>query len=327
MLFHIDHIGWITDREDLFEDFWCDILGYKLIKTTKIIPELMQNLFGYSSNGIIKRYSKKEAGPDLEIHVFNKGSCKSNPLFHRQGINHICLFTGGKGSREKFLKSIPSHLIKAYKNPQGWMNYFIVDYEGNWIELRENLNEVFTTSYNNSNICNLITSFVKSLNPKTVVEIGTQHGFSSILIGKALDQDAHLVTFDLFKEHYDNPPYAETHANLMIASTNIANANLQCKWNVRQGNYQDALAEFETVDLLHVDICNHYDNLYPILHDFKDIVTKGIILEGGLPNHWQLKYKYKCWNDVMFEDWFMIRFNHITIPYNEHNSITLITKA
>jgi len=58
--------------------------------------------------------------------------------FHDFGLNHICINTGSKGSKEEFLKTLPEDImVNIYQNPLGWTNAFVRDYEGNWIELRE----------------------------------------------------------------------------------------------------------------------------------------------------------------------------------------------
>lgn len=187
---------------------------------------------------------------------------------------------------------------------------------------------IFTTSYNDENISNIITSFVKLLNPKKTIEIGTQQGYSASLITKGMDYESEFITFDIFQDKYNNPPFAETHSNKELAKKNIANSNPLCKWDVRTGNHLDAFAvSKEGIDLLHIDICNHYDNLKPILSLFKDLIYKGMILEGGIKNHWQEKYNYRCWDSIMSYPWFFKRFQYITIPFGNNNSVTLVRKT
>ena len=54
----------------------------------------------------------------------------SNQKFYRYGLNHICLNTGGPGSKEEFAKSLPELVEKrVYKNPGGWTNIFIRDFQ------------------------------------------------------------------------------------------------------------------------------------------------------------------------------------------------------
>lgn len=133
----LDHIGWITDNVEKFESFWCDILGYKICHSSEVSEELCQRLFGVKERAIIKRY-KKENSPTIEIHSFFGGSVQSEKKFHQSGINHICFYTGERGSKGIFLESLPKSVNRLiYINPGGWINVFIQDFEDNWIELRE----------------------------------------------------------------------------------------------------------------------------------------------------------------------------------------------
>lgn len=99
-------------------------------------------LFEYGP-AMIRRYSHEEWDVDIEIHQFLKDDYQPREFdspFQRPGINHICIHTGGPNSRMEFLSSLPLYVKShIYDNPKGWQNIFIRDFEGNWIELRENL--------------------------------------------------------------------------------------------------------------------------------------------------------------------------------------------
>jgi hypothetical protein len=137
---HIDHIGWITNNILLFEEFWCKIVGYTCIWESELDSTISKALFNIDDVATIHRYTLTDTDtPDIEIHQFHKGSGNVGTWqFNRQGINHVCLHTGAKGSREEFLKVLPAYVIvHKYKNPKGWFNIFIQDFENNWVELRE----------------------------------------------------------------------------------------------------------------------------------------------------------------------------------------------
>ena len=136
--FYIEHIGFVTNNLAKFESFWCDLLGYKCIHESCGSEQMMKELFG-ASEAVIKRYQKEGLLPDIEIHYFQDlKDCYQK--FQRFGMNHICLHTGGPGSREVFIHSLPDNLkVHVYDNPRGWENIFMQDYEGNWIELRERI--------------------------------------------------------------------------------------------------------------------------------------------------------------------------------------------
>lgn len=140
----IDHIGWITSNSTLFEAFWCDILGFKLVKSQPFPAWKVKMLFEVETNVQVKRYSHETLKPDIEIHVFPDALIPPTPdNFHRHGINHICLETGSRGSREPLIKKFRDNGVTLHtcNDPQGWINIFARDFEGNWIELREKFND------------------------------------------------------------------------------------------------------------------------------------------------------------------------------------------
>lgn len=122
------HIGWVTHNWDLFERFWCNILGFKKVWESTLSPDKTKTLFGVEGETMCKRYDGY--GVSIEIHQF------ANPRedatdFDRRGINHICL---NVDDRESFLKIYPFDK-RVYHNPEGHDNVFIRDLEGNWIEI------------------------------------------------------------------------------------------------------------------------------------------------------------------------------------------------
>lgn len=137
----LDHVGWVTTDVELFEKFWCEVLGFKQIKESCLDPKISMKLFKNNA-ALIRRYNHPDWEVDIEIHWFDV-RLKTSSLglsFARPGINHICLHTGGAGSRQKFLETIPKDIkLHVYDNPKGWQNIFLQDYEDNWVELREDL--------------------------------------------------------------------------------------------------------------------------------------------------------------------------------------------
>lgn len=191
---------------------------------------------------------------------------------------------------------------------------------------------IFSSSYSLPEAQGLITAFVRAINPKKAVEIGTQQGMSSILIGGAMQYGSQLITYDLFEDKYQGPPHLPTHANKEIAEQNIKKAGVADRVTVKMGSHREAFDNeidiygvgYTCIDLLHVDICNHYDNLKPILELLENFTSKAIILEGGIYNLWQMKHGYKPWAPLLHE--VLDRWQHITVPFNEHNAVTLLTR-
>ena len=130
--FKLQHIGWITQNWDIFERFWCGIMGFKNNWESRLTPEMTKTLFGVEDGALCRRYEKD--GVTIEIHQFDHPT-EDILSFTRRGLNHICLHID---DREKFLKMYPFDK-KIYNNPKGYQNIFIRDLEGNWVELYKTL--------------------------------------------------------------------------------------------------------------------------------------------------------------------------------------------
>jgi len=126
----IDHVGWVTNDLQKFEDFWVKTLGFKKIWESHLTSEMTLALFAIGGARCL-RYQKDQV--IVECHVFDTPVAKNKLPFQRFGLNHICLWVE---NRQEFLKkySFQTHI---YHNPKGWDNIFIRDFEGNWIELKE----------------------------------------------------------------------------------------------------------------------------------------------------------------------------------------------
>jgi len=185
--------------------------------------------------------------------------------------------------------------------------------------------EIFTTSYKTPEIEDFITSLVRLADPHIVVDIGTQQGKSAVLLGKGMKEGSELYSFDLFEETYSAPPHANTHSNMLAAKENLDFANLKCKWSVRKKAGVEAIEDFEQIDILHIDICNHRDNVIPILDVAINKVKKYILLEGGVKNSWQQKCGFTPFNESLQKYKEVADFCVFKINSNE-NAITVMSK-
>lgn len=128
----IDHVGYITNNIEKFESFWCDILGFKRVLKKEISSELTLALFGINDGGEVVKYNNGSV--NIEIHNFNNDTNDLDIKFNNKGLNHICLKVDNK---DMYLNKLPKGVVqKTYHNPGGWINNFILDWEGNWIEIR-----------------------------------------------------------------------------------------------------------------------------------------------------------------------------------------------
>lgn len=177
-----------------------------------------------------------------------------------------------------------------------------------------------STSYNSQQL-NLLTILAKVINPCFIVEVGTQQGHSAVALGSALTVEGELITCDTFASHYNQPPFAETAANQVKALCNLNNAGLTCSYQVRQASFEDIAKELvgRNIDIIHIDICNHLDNITPILKTILDLQVRFIFLEGGQYNHWQKKYGYQPYTSIL-----PVFFREFcTIPFDDSHALTI----
>ena len=129
----LEHVGFVTCNIPIFEAFWVDKLGFKKVWTSVIPQTKIKYLFGIDDTAICQRYEKDNV--TLEIHQFAKTEIMRIDGFKKYGLNHICLHVK---NREKFVKKYDIKAI-IYEDKERKKNYFMRDYESNWIELRETL--------------------------------------------------------------------------------------------------------------------------------------------------------------------------------------------
>lgn len=181
-----------------------------------------------------------------------------------------------------------------------------------------------STSYKTQGLKEIIQGLVKVYQPKTVVELGTQQGSSAVLIAKHLK--GRLTTVDLFEEKYRKPPFNKTHANYLKAIKNIYLSGEFKKVTIL---VEDALLShlhFNNIDMLHIDICNHYDNVKPILKNWYKKVTKFIILEGGTFNHWQRKGGFKSFYPILEEKFIKDNYDKCVITGDGDYALTILIR-
>lgn len=132
--FRWHHAGFVTSDVPLFERFWCGVLGF--VREADRVHEAAKftRLFGIRTGGRMIRYCKDAC--IIEIHSFDRGIADTPDFgYDRYGLNHICLAVD---SKEEFLKRLPPDVERTtYLDPGGWTNLLVRDYEGNWVEIRE----------------------------------------------------------------------------------------------------------------------------------------------------------------------------------------------
>ncbi len=142
------------------------------------------------------------------------------------------------------------------------------------------------SSYAENNFGPIFKNTVISFTPRTCVEIGVLHGYSSLWMGLGLKHNAefqnhvgHLDSYDLWGDYKFNRGNQEEVQDLFARRGIDKYVSLFHK----HANEVPTLYAREQVDLLHVDISNTGDIFNLIVEHWHPILTMGGILlfEGG----------------------------------------------
>ena len=158
---------------------------------------------------------------------------------------------------------------------------------------------IIESSYIKNDIGRILKTYVIAWQPRTYVELGVLHGYSTLAIAQGL-KDLHqlrgdkrkLDAYDLFEDYQYKHGNKEEVEQLLKDNGVVDYVNLQ-KGNAYEvyKNYEDKRLEF-----LHVDISNTGDTIKQIMEVWHPkIAEKGLILfEGGSEERdeieWMKKY-------------------------------------
>lgn len=137
----------------------------------------------------------------------------------------------------------------------------------------------WNSSYEDNNYGEFFYSLIRIFQPDKVVELGTKNGYSAYYIAKALTDNGHgtLDCYDLWEKYIDS-------YGIKSVPQNVATENLKEFSPIITLNRRDALGvekNYETVDILHVDLDNDADILEDVVPAWLDKTRQLIILEGG----------------------------------------------
>lgn len=222
---------------------------------------------------------------------------------------------------------------------------------------------IFTTSYKSDKarqIIKLVLAFVVSMHPRIrILELGTQQGGSTCFFIDTLrhlkpKDSIRITTVDTFESTYKQPPFSSTHANKQKAVENILTmfSNVAVKSQDVDSNTVSILTDNNLVkivtssaaefvsredngvyyDLIHIDICNHADNVKPIFDALQYRSEQGygylpsvILLEGGKRNHWQTEHGFESFLPILESNtWVKDNFDINVIDVDDTNSITIL---
>jgi len=144
------------------------------------------------------------------------------------------------------------------------------------------------SSYHTSTIGKTLYDQVLKHKPKKIVEIGTLHGYTTVIMAMALDElgKGHINAYDLFEEYpYKHPTFEGT-------MKNIEHYGLSKYVTLAKKDLDSWLANPEDFDMLYFDISNTGDTVDAVYAAVKDRIKKGaiVLFEGGSKERDQVEW-------------------------------------
>ena len=135
------------------------------------------------------------------------------------------------------------------------------------------------SSYHTSTIGKTLYEQVLKLKPERIVEIGTLHGYTTVIMAMALDElgKGRINAYDLFEEYpYKHPTFEGT-------MKNIEHYGLSKYVTLAKKSLDEWLEAPEDFDLLYIDVSNNGDVIDAVYAAVKERIAKGatVLFEGG----------------------------------------------
>ena len=194
--------------------------------------------------------------------------------------------------------------------------------------LKQNLpDSPWYSSYEPNNYGDFFYSLVRVYQPETVVELGTEAGFSAYHLARGLRTNGkgHLYCYDLW-EKYDAQKYG-----FYSISKSTAEDNLREYKNTIGLNLTNAIGidrAYQTVDILHVDLHNDGEILNRIVPAWIDKVRQLVVIEGGSAERDRVEWMIK-FNKAPIKKWledFSRRGDIEYLTLEPFPSVTIIRK-
>ncbi|MBI2043089.1 class I SAM-dependent methyltransferase [Candidatus Pacearchaeota archaeon] len=176
------------------------------------------------------------------------------------------------------------------------------------------------SSYEENDYGSVFYGLVRALKPKLIVELGTKNGYSAFHIARALKENGfgNIHCYDLWEKYqYSSCPISIAKENLK-EFINSGAAILKLK------DAKDVHRDFDSVDILHVDLSNHGEILEQIIPYWLPKVKSLIILEGGSEERDNIEW-VKKYNKQPIRNWLNNNKNKFRyIVLKSFPSLTLI---
>lgn len=196
---------------------------------------------------------------------------------------------------------------------------------------------VDSTSYTKDQLT-LLAALVRAKKPSLVVELGTQQGESAEYLYHGMNsvQNAEFHTYDLFEDNYRDPPYSPTKSSYKKALDKLytvrecreALNNVKTSFKIEKEHALAALVKYpdKSIDVLHVDICNHRENIKQLIRAIFWKTKSMAIFEGGSrePNHWQKECGFRSFR-LILEVFKPAGWDLCYIPFDDNHGITVVS--
>lgn len=184
------------------------------------------------------------------------------------------------------------------------------------------------SSYEKNNYGELFYSLMRIYQPQTVIELGTEAGYSAYHIARGLkaNNKGHLYCYDLWEDYQKQNIYGFYCRPLSETQKNLSKFK-----KIITLKKQDAIGiekDYQSTDILHVDLHNNGDILGAIVPNWINKVNQLIILEGGSKERDKVEWMTK-FNKKPIHNWLENFSKHNNIQYltfQPFPSLTLIKK-
>lgn len=190
------------------------------------------------------------------------------------------------------------------------------------------------SSYTKNNYKEIFHAIVTTFKPRVAVELGVLHGYSTLAIARALEENNRAGEYPCVLDSYDIfEDYPHNHAEKKEVQDRITLAGLDPYVKLIKLDASQAHEKYanDTVYFLHVDLSNTGDVLRSMIEIWhpKMILGGMILFEGGSEERdkvdWMIKYKKEPIKSEL-ESNRIINTDYVYATYLKFPSLTILLK-